>query len=393
MTRMLWATVALTLAGCVDRGQVLGPGTPVVLQVSPVRLALGQEHACAVVAGALSCWGLDDDGQLGTPPAVVGVGQGAFSVTGATSWTVPAAGERHSCGLDASGRIWCWGANDIGQLGAGDQTPSATPRAVALPTVALDVRTLFGHTCAVLADATLWCWGANAEGQLGQGDQYPGHDQALPVRVGTNSDWTFVATGQGHGCGIRAPGTLFCWGRNSDGELGQGSTQDIELRSPTQVGTDSDWVEVACGQNHTCARKTDGRLFCWGSMASGALGVGDFVEHDSPTEVPAISDWVQASANAFHTCGLRASGQNLVRGARYGGAAGNARPAGRRPQHAAGRPQRRLGRGEDGAVLHLRAEGGRHGLVPGQERRRRAERRQRRPVERPHAPRAVSLRL
>ena len=69
MTRVVLATAALALAGCVDRGQVLGPGTPVVLQVSPVRLALGREHACAVVGGALACWGLDDDGQLGTPPA------------------------------------------------------------------------------------------------------------------------------------------------------------------------------------------------------------------------------------------------------------------------------------------------------------------------------------
>jgi alpha-tubulin suppressor-like RCC1 family protein len=309
VTRIVLVTAALVLAGCVDRGQVLGPGTRVVLQTSAVRLALGQEHACAVGGGALRCWGLDDDGQLGTPPVVAGVGQGASSVAGATSWIVPAAGERHSCGLDASGRVWCWGANDMGQLGTGDQTPSAAPRAVALPQAALDVRTLFDHTCAVLADATLWCWGANLEGQLGQGDQYPGHDQPLPVQVGTNSDWTFVATGQGHGCGIRAAGALFCWGRNTDGELGQGSTRDIELRSPTQIGSDSDWVEVACGQNHTCARKSNGRLFCWGNMASGALAVGDTGEHDSPTEVPAISDWVQASTNTFHICGLRASGQ------------------------------------------------------------------------------------
>ena len=253
------ATAALALAACVDRGQVLGPGMPVVLQASPVRLALGQQHACAVVNGALSCWGLDDDGQLGTPPVTPGVGQAASSVPGTASWTVPAAGERHSCGLDASGRVWCWGAN--------------------------------------------------VEGQLGQGDQYPGQDQPLPVQVGTNRDWTFVATGQGHSCGIRAPGTLFCWGRNTDGELGQGGTQDVELRSPTQVGSDSDWVEVACGQNQTCARKANGHLFCWGAEVSGALGVGDVAEHDSPTEVPAISDWVLASTNTFHTCGLRTSGQ------------------------------------------------------------------------------------
>lgn len=309
MRRVGLATTVLLLAACVDRGQVLGPGTPVVLQASPVRLALGQQHACSVVNGALSCWGLDDDGQLGTPPVTPGVGQMANAVSGASSWTVPAAGGRHSCGLDAGGRVWCWGANDVGQLGSGDQAPSTTPRAVELPSAALDVRTLFDHTCALLADATLWCWGANVEGQLGQGDQYPGQARSLPVQVGTNRDWTFVATGQGHSCGIRAPGTLFCWGRNTDGELGQGNTQDAELRSPTQVGSDSDWVEVACGQNETCARKANGHLFCWGTGQYGALGLGDLAERDSPTEVPAIADWVQVSTNTFHTCGLRASGQ------------------------------------------------------------------------------------
>lgn len=309
MTRTVLATAAFALAACVDRGQVLSPGTPVVLQARAVHLALGQQHACAVADGALSCWGLDDDGQLGTPPVSPGAGQGASAVTGATSWIVPAAGERHSCGLDAGGRVWCWGANDQGQLGTGDQAASTTPRAVALPSIALDLRTLFDHTCALLADATLWCWGANLEGQLGQGDQYPGRDQPLPVQVGTNRDWTFVAAGQGHSCGIRAPGTLFCWGRNTDGELGQGGTQDAEIRSPIQVGKDSDWVEVTCGQDQTCARKADGRLFCWGNMASGALGVGDVAARSTPAEVPAVSDWVLVSTNTFHTCGLRASGQ------------------------------------------------------------------------------------
>ncbi|MES1205695.1 MAG: hypothetical protein ABUS79_07125 [Pseudomonadota bacterium] len=298
-------------AGCTRTGQVLrglDGGTPVVLQVTDVRLAAGSEHACAVTGGVLRCWGADGDGRLGVAAADGGTGQAPVTVAGGP-WTAPAAGTQHSCALAADGSVWCWGGNTYGQLGSGDRVSRSDPRRVALPDKAVDLRTNFEFTCAVLADAGLWCWGYNLEGQLGLGDDYPGEDRLQPTQVGAAHDWTFVATGQGHGCGIRAPGRLYCWGRNTDAELGQGSSDPAELRAPVQVGTDDDWVEVGCGQSITCGRKRDGTLWCWGAMDSGALAVGDVAPRPSPTRVPAFADWSAAAVGTFHTCGLRPGGE------------------------------------------------------------------------------------
>lgn len=294
-------------AACTRSGEILHPadgGGPVILQLTDVRLSAGYGHACAVAGGTLTCWGDNTDGQLGVATADGGAGHAPVTVAGGP-WVAPAAGSRHTCALAADGGVWCWGANANGQLGSGDRTSRPEPRQVPLLAKAVDVRTAFEFTCAVLADAGVWCWGYNQEGQLGLGDQYPGEDHLEPIQLGRDRDWTFVATGQGHGCGIRAPGRLYCWGRNTESQLGQGATLPQEMRAPVQVGADTAWAEVGCSQSTTCARKRDGSLWCWGAQASGALAVGDLAPRPVPARVPAFSDWSAASVGTFHTCGLR----------------------------------------------------------------------------------------
>ena len=306
----LVGAVALT-AACTRGGEVLHPadgGPPVVLQVTDVRLATGGGHACAVAAGRLSCWGDNSDGQLGVAGNDADTGQAPAAVGGGP-WVAPAAGTIHSCALASDGGVWCWGGNANGQLGSGDRASRPDPRRVSLPATAVDVRTAFEFTCALLADASLWCWGYNWEGQLGLGDQFPGDDHLSPIQLGSARDWTFVATGQGHGCGIRAPGRLYCWGRNTDSQLGQGTTVPEQMRAPVQVGSDADWAEVGCSQSITCARKRDGTLWCWGAQPSGALAVGDVNPRPAPARVPTFSDWSAATVNTFHTCGLRPGGE------------------------------------------------------------------------------------
>jgi len=307
----LLAGAAVLAASCTRTGEVLRPrdgSTTVVLQVTDVRLATGFGHGCAVVAGALTCWGDNSDGQLGVGGNDADTGQAPVTVGGGP-WIAPAAGSTHTCALANDGTVWCWGGNANGQLGAGDRTGRPDPRQVALPAKAVDVRTSFEFTCALLADASLWCWGYNWEGQLGLGDTFPGDDHLTPIQLGDARDWTFVATGQGHGCGIRAPGRLYCWGRNTDSQLGQGTTNPEQIRAPVQVGTDTDWVEVGCSQSTTCARKRDGTLWCWGAQASGALAVGDVNPRPTPARVPTYSDWSASTLNTFHTCGLRPGGE------------------------------------------------------------------------------------
>jgi alpha-tubulin suppressor-like RCC1 family protein len=308
--RIVKIALALAVGACTRSGEVLHAtdGGPVVLQVTDVRLSAGYTHACAVTGGAMHCWGDDGDGRLGVASADAAAGQAPVTVAGGP-WIAPAAGSVHTCALAADGGVWCWGGNANGQLGSGDRASRAEPSQVTLPARAVDVRTAFEFTCALLADASVWCWGYNVEGQLGLGDTYPGTDHLQPIQLGSTRDWMFVATGQGHGCGIRAPGRLYCWGRNTESQLGQGGTQPQQIRAPVQVGTDADWIEVGCSQSTTCARKRGGSLWCWGAQASGALALGDVAPRPAPAQVPTYSDWSAATVGTFHTCGLRAGGE------------------------------------------------------------------------------------
>lgn len=310
MRGVLALLASLVATACVGRGEVLREGgdTPVVLQQTEARLATGDEHACAVISSALWCWGKSAEGELGPP---LDGAHGPRRIEIGAPVRAPAAGGSHTCALDTQGRVYCFGANTSGQVGAGanaaDDVP--TPTQVLLPAAAIDVRTQVDHTCAVLSDASLWCWGENEEGQLGQGDTHPGKDHPEPIRVGLQNDWVAVSTGQGHSCGIRAPGALYCWGRNTQFQIGQGSAEPQQYRAPQRVGSDTDWAEVSAGQNNSCARKRNGSMYCWGDIASGTLAVGDALPRSTPTLVPNITDWLSVSTNTFHTCGLRRTGE------------------------------------------------------------------------------------
>jgi len=126
---------AAALAGCTRSGEVLWPadgGGPVVLNLTDVRLSAGFGHACAVARGAMYCWGDNSNGQLGVAGGDAGTGQAPVTVAGGP-WVAPAAGSAHTCALATDGGVWCWGANDKGQLGSGDRVGRAEPRQVTLP--------------------------------------------------------------------------------------------------------------------------------------------------------------------------------------------------------------------------------------------------------------------
>jgi alpha-tubulin suppressor-like RCC1 family protein len=221
-----------------------------------------------------------------------------------------AAGEDHGCGLRQGGSLWCWGANDEGQLGTGDGADSLTPTFVSTLAPVEQLATTHRHTCALYADGSLWCWGANEEGQLAQGDPFPGEgvDRPTPVRVGSEADWIAVDTGQGHTCAIRAPGSLWCWGRNLGGELGLGPDAAGQIRTPMQVGSETDWTEVRAGQNSTCGVRAGGQLWCFGRNAAAELGLGDMSTRFEPTRVGDADDWTAITLDTFHGCGLRDDG-------------------------------------------------------------------------------------
>src|SRR6266540_1013484 len=184
-----------------------------------------------------------------------------FTATGVDIATAGAAGDYHTCALLQNGAARCWGLNSTGQLGDGSTTNSATPVAVSGITTATVVSSGYFHTCAVLQDGTVRCWGDNTYGQLGDGTTIippavrggpsTAHS-ATPVTVSGISTAVTVSAADGfHTCAVLQDGTVRCWGDNSTGQLGNGSTTNSA--TPVTVSGISTAVAVSIGVIHTCA--------------------------------------------------------------------------------------------------------------------------------------------
>jgi alpha-tubulin suppressor-like RCC1 family protein len=137
-------------------------------------------------------------------------------------------------------------------------------------------------TCALTSAGALWCWGLNDDGQLALGmvDVVP---HPTPARVGT-ATWVAIDAGEDHVCGIQTGGSLWCWGENTWGQVGNGSSGS-DVTTPTRVGSASDWVAVALGEDHTCGVRAGGSLWCWGANDLGQLGLGSRTLTTLPSRV------------------------------------------------------------------------------------------------------------
>ncbi len=311
---VLAATIgSCCLAGCVQRGDVLtrsGVELDASNAVAAFDVSCGDTHTGAITNGVAYYWGQNDQGQLGTGDNQNQVRP--FAIQGFNAWRQLASGAEHSCGLDALGQVYCWGGNPRGQLGQGDRVSRVTPSLVALPEPATQLSAKFAHSCALLINAALYCWGQNDEGQLGQADQSPSGDSTAvdglnPVQVGT-ANWRLVNTGQGHTCAISLDGNLWCWGRNTDHELGADSR--IQVREPIQVTPNGPWLNISAGQDYNCGVMQDHTLWCWGQNTGSdtndgfPLGIAGATLLSNPTQVGSSADWTLVRSNTFHSCAL-----------------------------------------------------------------------------------------
>lgn len=273
-----------------------------------IALASGASHVCGLDAsGTASCWGANNGGQLGdgtltdrSAPVAVRTDHLRFSML--------TAGVTHTCGLAGGGVPVCWGQNLNGQVGDGSKVDRRTPVTVG---GGMQFRSLvagWNHTCGLSDNGNAFCWGLNNEGQLGDGT---GIDRSIPevVRAPINASLT---AGSAHTCGISGSQVL-CWGDNAFGQLGDGSTEDRPLPDAV-LGLPGPARQLAAGAVHTCALMSDGSVYCWGQNLHGQLGNGTNDNALQATRVAGDVRFSSIHAGGALTCGWSLDGSQYCWG-------------------------------------------------------------------------------
>ncbi|MBI4661925.1 MAG: hypothetical protein HY735_24145 [Verrucomicrobia bacterium] len=296
-------------------------------RVAKSKVAAGSGHTVLLKAdGGLWAWGANTSGQLGDGTFLdksipTRVGQ-------ATNWAAVGAGESHTVALKSDGTLWAWGSNTYGQLGDGTFDRKNAPIQVGRSADWLGFSAGNGHTVALKSDGTLWSWGSDYYGQLGVGtaanDRYGGNVNA-PTQIGAATDWVAVSAGDSFTVALKSNGTLWAWGSNYFGQLGDGtngwSAGGIvrHKSAPIQVGQATDWIAVVAGRDHTVAIKAGGTLWGWGRNYYGQLGDRTSEDRNVPTQVGQAKDWVALSGGFFYTDALKTDGTLWAWGSNFGG--------------------------------------------------------------------------
>jgi alpha-tubulin suppressor-like RCC1 family protein len=288
-------------------------------------------HTCAVTPGGTAyCWGSNSSGALGD--GTRDDSSMPVSVSGGLSFASITTGEHHTCGVTTADVAYCWGRNLFGQIGDGTTIDTTMPVQVADGLAFRSLSAGEDHTCGLATSGLVYCWGRNHAGQLGSdsspdtcGDsREPCSTRPVPVSGGL----TFAAVSafsHGHSCGIDTGGEAYCWGYNSDGQLGDGSTEASPIPIPVAGGLN--FEATAVGFLHTCGATSNGTAYCWGMNWYGELGDGTAERHNRLTPTPVVGDraFASISAGAYHTCGLTTDGRAYCWGQNEAGQLGNGR--------------------------------------------------------------------
>jgi alpha-tubulin suppressor-like RCC1 family protein len=298
---------------------------PVATDTRFTTITAGALHTCGIDrAGKAWCWGNDYKGRLGDGKDDQASEYKPVAVAGKHRFTTLAASWSQTCGVDTAGKAWCWGSDADGKLGDGDdgQADEYSPVAVA---GGHTFTTLAGgntQTCGIDTAGTAWCWGRDDRGQVGDGDDGQGNEYA-PVAVASGVKFTSVTAGNLHTCGLDTAGTAWCWGSDY-GSLGDGDDGQADEYSPVTVAGGHTFTTLTAGQEHTCGIDTAGKAWCWGADGSGQVGDGDEgMPALAPVAVAGGHTFTTLTAGKEHTCGVDTNGMAWCWGADGSGTLGH----------------------------------------------------------------------
>ncbi|UZT99055.1 T9SS type A sorting domain-containing protein [Chryseobacterium fluminis] len=241
--------------------------------------------------GTIWEWGSNNSGQLGLGVSNFQDRNTPFQLTTSNDWKNVISYYRTTMAQKNDGTLWAWGSGSNGIFGNGS---SGITNYIYVPT---QVNTVpydkifkgFETSFAIKSDGTLWGWGYNSDGQVGVGSSP--FNVLVPTQVGADTNWQHISGSLYHTVAIKTDGTLWSWGANGGGTLGNGTTISTSL--PVQIGTGNTWKDIS-SSSHTLALKTDGTLWGWGGNSYGQVGDGTTVDKIIPTQIGTDNDWRQA---------------------------------------------------------------------------------------------------
>ncbi|GIE72882.1 hypothetical protein Apa02nite_089900 [Actinoplanes palleronii] len=286
-----------------------------------VQVTVGGSHSCGLGSdGTAYCWGQGANGQLGNGDTADQLAPVAVDGPAGVTFTRLTAASNHTCGLGDDGTAYCWGQGLFGQLGNGGTADRLTPVAVDAPAgvTFTQLTAATNHSCGLGDDGSAYCWGNNSNYQLGNGGQLgAGGSYTLPTPVLVNAPaagvtFTQLTAGSTYTCGLGSDSTAYCWGQSGDGQLGIGGGSTTQA-SPVAVDAPAGvtFTQLSAGSGGpTCGVGDDGQAYCWGFNAAGQLGNGDTETQYSPMAVnaPAGVTFTHVSAASNYSCGLAGDG-------------------------------------------------------------------------------------
>jgi uncharacterized repeat protein (TIGR01451 family) len=285
-----------------------------------IAIGAGPEHALAIVPGGnVIAWGHNSFAQLGDDTFPYRVSP--YYVPGLSGVTAVDGGFVHSLALKSDGTVWAWGSNFDGELGDGTTTPRPAPGPVNGLASVTAISVGRAHSIALKSDGTVWAWGQNSSGQLGDGTTV---NRLTPVQVTGLTNVVAISAGSEHNAVVKGDGTVWTWGRNHTGQLGDGT--QVDRNTPVQVSGLTNVAKVAAGGGqgggHTLALRNDGTVWAWGFNGFGAVGDGTFLQRLSPVQVTTLANVTALAAGRDHSLALRNDGTVWSWGRNFSGELG-----------------------------------------------------------------------